>query len=79
MLTKVALLTNMMSQLSKTVPGVILSFPEQFIVASKNTSYFMYKIMRKSTQKNVLSANFSDLMVFGVPMISVTKRYLMGS
>jgi len=51
MLTKVALLKNMMSQLSKTVPGVILSFPEQFKVASKNTSHFMYKIMYKSIQK----------------------------
>ena len=36
MLTKVALAKNMMSQLSKTVPDVILSFREQFKVASKN-------------------------------------------
>ena len=45
MLTKVALVKNMMSQLSKTVPYVILSFPEHFKIPLKNTSFFMYKIM----------------------------------
>jgi len=38
MLTKVILLKNMMSQLSKTVPEVILSFPEHFKISLKNTS-----------------------------------------
>ena len=38
MLTKVFLLKNMMSQLSKTVPEVILSFPEHFKISLKNTS-----------------------------------------
>jgi len=52
-LTKVALLKNMMSQLSKTGPGIILSLPEQFKVAYKNTTHFMYKIMYKSIQKFV--------------------------
>ena len=45
MSTKVALVKNMMSQLSKTVPCVILSFPEHFKIPLKNTSFFMYKIM----------------------------------
>ena len=45
MLTKVAFVKNMMSQLSKTVPYVILSFPEHFKIPLKNTSFFMYKIM----------------------------------
>ena len=38
MLTKVILLKNMMSQLSKTVPEAILSFPEHFKIPLKNTS-----------------------------------------
>ena len=45
MLTKVVLVKNMMSQLSKTVPEVILSFLQQLKIPPKNTSCFMYKIM----------------------------------
>ena len=37
MLTKVALVKNMMSQLSKTVSEVILSFPGHFLISLKNT------------------------------------------
>ena len=37
MLTKVALVKNMLSQLSKTVSEVILSFPEHFLISLKNT------------------------------------------
>ena len=45
MLTKVVLVKNMMSQLSKTVPYLILSFPEHFKLPLKNISLFMYKNM----------------------------------
>ena len=41
MLTKVALLKSMMSQLSKTRPGVILSVPKLFLNFRKITSFLL--------------------------------------
>ena len=41
MLTKVALVRNMMSQLSKTVPDVILSSSKHFLFFRKITSFLV--------------------------------------
>ena len=51
MLTKVALVKNMLSQLSKTVSEVILSFPEHFLISLKNTSFLCTKLCRNSQEK----------------------------
>ena len=55
MLTKVALVKNMLSQLSKTESEVILSFPKHFLFSLKNTSFLCTKLCINSQEKIFIS------------------------